>query len=254
MLDNEQEYGTDGGVPLAQQPNSNYTETNPLINKPEEHIGDVNKYPVSVRFIMLNEICERFSYYGLRAILALYLTSPDYLNFSQNTATVIVHAFTMAAYTSTLFGGYISDALLGKYRTILYVSMLYCLGSITLSVTAVPEVIGHPPHWWGMALGLVLVALGTGGIKPVVSAFLGDQFTAAQAHLLDHIFFIFYFCINLGSVLSTIITPLVRVCIVSLTNRLLLGAHSSVIRSSFWFTSSSIGSSQYPIHKPTLPI
>jgi len=187
-----------------------YNERNPLLDKAGTNGQDSqnNRYPVAIRFIMLSEICERFSYYGLRAILALYLSTQ--LNFSEHTATVIVHAFTMGAYTSTLFGGYISDAILGKYRTILYISMIYCVGSIVLSLTAIPGVTGYPPHWWGMALGLTLIALGTGGIKPVVSAFVGDQFTAEQSHLLDHIFFVFYFCINLGSVLSTLITPLMR--------------------------------------------
>jgi dipeptide/tripeptide permease len=92
---------------------------------------------------MVNEICERFSYYGLRAILALYLKGKcfianapnfyvtfidclfqDQLKFSPNTATEIVHGFTMAAYGITVLGGYISDAVLGKYRTILYFSLV----------------------------------------------------------------------------------------------------------------------------------
>jgi len=179
-------------------------EANPLLREKE----DINKFPPSIRFIMVTEICERFSYYGLRAILALYLH--QFFGFSEDTSTVIVHAFTVAAYTSTLLGGYISDAILGKYHTIFYVCLLYCCGSSIVSITAIPGVTGHPPHWWGMAIGLSLVALSTGGIKPVVSAFVGDQFSIAQAHLLSQVYHIFYFCINLGSVLSTITTPLVR--------------------------------------------
>ncbi len=71
---------------------------------------------------MLNEVCERFSYYGLRAILAIYLNK--FLFFSENSSTAIVHGFTMAAYATPLLGGFISDAVLGKYRTILYVSLV----------------------------------------------------------------------------------------------------------------------------------
>jgi dipeptide/tripeptide permease len=167
-----------------------------------------NRFPSSIKFIMLNEICERFSYYGLSAILALYLTNQ--LQFSNDSATVVVHAFKMAAYGTAVLGGYISDAVLGKYRTILYVSLIYCSGSIVLSVTAIPKLLGDPPHWWGMALGLGLVALGTGGIKPVVSSFVGDQFTSDQAHLLERVFRLFYFCINFGSVFSTLLTPFIR--------------------------------------------
>jgi len=88
--------------------------------------------------------------------------------------------------------------------------LVYCVGSATLSLTAIKGVTGYPPQPWGMALGLFLVALGTGGIKPLVSAFVGDQFTTAQAHLLERVYRLFYFCINLGSVFSTIITPIMR--------------------------------------------
>eukprot|EP00026_Physarum_polycephalum_P005140 Phypoly_transcript_05169.p1 GENE.Phypoly_transcript_05169~~Phypoly_transcript_05169.p1 ORF type:complete len:553 (+),score=98.88 Phypoly_transcript_05169:272-1930(+) len=174
--------------------------------EPKGAVSD--SYPSSIKYIMSNEICERFSYYGLRAILVLYLS--NYLNFSENSSTAILHAFTMAAYATCVLGGYVSDAWLGKYRTIFYVSFIYCAGSCVLSLTAIPGVTGTPPKPWGMAIGLALIALGTGGIKPVVAAFVGDQFTASQAHLLSRIYFLFYFCINLGSVLSTIITPIMR--------------------------------------------
>jgi len=182
------------------------SESSPLV--PGQSKDDPNQFPSSIKYIMLNEICERFSYYGLRAILALYINGP--MQFSEDTATIVVHAFTMGAYATTVFGGYISDAVLGKYRTILYVSLIYCIGSATLSVTAIPGLLGDPPNPWGMILGLILVALGTGGIKPVVSAFVGDQFSPSQAHLLERVFRMFYFCINLGSVFSTLLTPTIR--------------------------------------------
>lgn len=70
-------------------------------------------------------------------------------------------------------GGIISDTYLGKFKTILILSMVYCVGNIVLSVTALPGVTGGnldaipkvAPHWWGAALGLFLLAVGTGGIK-----------------------------------------------------------------------------------------
>lgn len=71
---------------------------------------------------MLNEVCERFSFYGLRAILAFYIV--NFFGYSEDRSTSIFHAFTMGAYTTTLLGGLISDIWLGKYRTILYVSMV----------------------------------------------------------------------------------------------------------------------------------
>eukprot|EP01113_Clastostelium_recurvatum_P023468 TRINITY_DN2801_c0_g1_i4.p1 TRINITY_DN2801_c0_g1~~TRINITY_DN2801_c0_g1_i4.p1 ORF type:complete len:543 (+),score=109.88 TRINITY_DN2801_c0_g1_i4:222-1631(+) len=119
----------------------------------------------------------------------------------------------MAAYSSSLLGGYLSDSILGKYKTILYVSLIYVLGSTVLAVTAIPGVttVGdQETHWWGVAVGLGLVALGTGGIKPVVSTFVGDQFGPSQAHLLPTIFHMFYFCINLGAFASMLMNPIIR--------------------------------------------
>jgi len=184
----------------------NGNEEDPLIKHHDDQPEDVNKFPTSIRFIMSNEICERFSYYGLRAILALYLSKQ--LGFTDDRATVWVHAFTMGAYATTVLGGWLSDAILGKFRTIFYVSQIYCVGSALLSLTAFPNFIDSGT--WGVGLGLALIALGTGGIKPVASAFMGDQFSQAQAHLLERAFRMWYFCINLGSVFSTILTPIIR--------------------------------------------
>lgn len=169
---------------------------------------DTTKWPKSIAFIMGNEACERFSFYGLKAILALYLHK--YLLFSEDTSTMIIHAFIFGAYSCALFGGYISDSFLGKFKTILYLSFVYVAGSIVLSVTSIPGATGDPPHWWGAAVGLTLVSLGTGGIKPCVSSFVGDQFVKGQEAMLGMVFAMFYFCINAGSLASTIITPLLR--------------------------------------------
>lgn len=95
-----------------------------------------NRIPRSVFFIIGNEICERFSFYGLKAILALYMV--NYLAFSESAATASVHAFVMIAYSLTLFGGILSDSYLGKFHTILYLSIVYVIGGICLSVTAIP--------------------------------------------------------------------------------------------------------------------
>jgi len=150
----------------------------------------------------------RFSFYGLKAILALYLHK--YLLFSENSSTMIIHAFIFGAYSCSLLGGYISDSFLGKFKTILYISFIYVAGSIILSVTAIPGATGDPPHWWGAAVGLAVVSLGTGGIKACVSSFVGDQFVKGQEEMLGTVFAIFYFCINAGSLASTIVTPLLR--------------------------------------------
>eukprot|EP00164_Ancoracysta_twista_P016901 GFYU01028571.1.p1 GENE.GFYU01028571.1~~GFYU01028571.1.p1 ORF type:complete len:218 (-),score=24.87 GFYU01028571.1:89-742(-) len=148
-------------------------------NMPESKSGAVfeqqeqDNSSIAIPVILGTEICERFSYYGLRAVLVIYLSA--YLNFTEDQATAINHSFIVLCYLSPLVGGYLSDTYFGRYNTILSVSVVYWIGSIVLAVTAIPGVTGHPPHWWGVALGLLLVGMGTGGIKPCVSAFIGDQ-------------------------------------------------------------------------------
>ncbi len=166
-------------------------------------------FPVSIFFIVTNEFCERFCFYGMKTILPIYLT--QWLAFSQNTSTTLIHSFNFGAYFSALLGGILSDNLLGKFRTILYLSIVYAVGSIIMSVSAVPGVMpGDPPHWGGAAVGLLLIALGTGGIKPCVASFGGDQFGPHQLTELSIFFALFYFSINAGSVLSMFLTPLLR--------------------------------------------
>lgn len=144
----------------------------------------------------------------MKAILYVYLQ--EWLSFSKTTATTIVHGFNFFAYLFTLVGGIISDSYLGKFKTILYLSIVYCFGSIVMAVTSFPGVTGDPPHWWGCILGLALLAFGTGGIKPCVASFGGDQFHSSQAQMIALFFSIFYFSINAGSVLSMFITPLLK--------------------------------------------
>ncbi|GAB6029276.1 hypothetical protein CHUAL_005041 [Chamberlinius hualienensis] len=165
-----------------------------------------SSFPKSVFFIVGNEFCERFSYYGMRTVLILYLTNQ--LLLSNNDATVVYHAFTMLCYFTPIFGAMLADSLLGKYNTIFYVSILYALGNVVLSLAATPPL--HFPMLAISMLGLFLIALGTGGIKPCVSAFGGDQFGADQVRERERFFFIFYFAINAGSLISTYVTPLLR--------------------------------------------
>lgn len=181
--------------------------------RPESRIDKIKNvfhntgYPSAVWYILGNEFCERFSYYGMHAILVIYLT--QMLKMDDDSATAIYHAFNMLCYFSPLFGAMLADSLLGKYKTILYVSIVYIIGNITVAITSIPAVLDQV-KLAGPMIGLLLIALGTGGIKPCVSAFGGDQFTASQEHLLQRFFSIFYFAINLGSLLSTVITPILR--------------------------------------------
>ncbi|KAF7265076.1 hypothetical protein GWI33_021539, partial [Rhynchophorus ferrugineus] len=109
-------------------------------------------------------------------ILILYLT--NILLYNEADAKIIYHTFTMFVYFFPVFGAIISDSWLGKFKTILYVSMIYACGSILLALSSV-EPLNIPQKPFSI-LGLFLIALGTGGIKPCVSAFGGDQFVIPQ--------------------------------------------------------------------------
>ncbi|XP_037282426.2 solute carrier family 15 member 1 isoform X3 [Rhipicephalus microplus] len=163
-------------------------------------------YPKAVFFIIGNEFCERFSYYGMRTILTLFLI--NVLMFEEHTAKSVYHGFVMACYFSPVLGAMIADSYLGKFRTIFYISIVYAIGNITLAVSAVPALVDHT---WIPMIGLAVIAFGTGGIKPCVSAFGGDQFLPGQERQLEQFFSLFYLSINAGSLLSTFITPILRV-------------------------------------------
>lgn len=160
-------------------------------------------YPSSTLLILGTEFCERFSYYGMGAILILYLTK--WLKFEADRATAIFHTFAMLCYFSPMIGAVLADGYIGKYRTILYPSIVYVISNLIMSVTALP-----PIEWIGPMIGLLLIAFGTGGIKPCVGAFGADQFGSGQEKERDSFFSAFYFMINLGSLLSTLLTPVLR--------------------------------------------
>ncbi|MBK9293850.1 MAG: MFS transporter [Oligoflexia bacterium] len=132
----------------------------------------------------------------MRSILVVFMVSQ--LLMPEPDAKAVFHLFVAACYLLPLFGAYISDRFLGKYKTIMTLSMFYCAGHAVLSVWE---------NKTGMYVGLALIALGAGGIKPCVSAHVGDQFTQANKHLVKKVFDLFYWMINFGSFFSTIIIP-----------------------------------------------
>ncbi|KAE8750878.1 hypothetical protein FOCC_FOCC002306, partial [Frankliniella occidentalis] len=166
------------------------------------------RYPRAVFLVILNEFCERFSFYGLRAVLVLFLK--DKLGLTEDNSTVVFHSFNMVCYLFPVFGGIVSDSYLGKFRTILILSLVYSVGNVMLSLASW-RTLGLP----GLAttcVGLFLIGVGTGGIKPCVSSFGGDQFVLPQQQRqLEQFFSIFYFIINAGGSLAILVTPMMRV-------------------------------------------
>nr|XP_033802595.1 solute carrier family 15 member 2 isoform X2 [Geotrypetes seraphini] len=167
-----------------------------------------SRYPISIPFIVVNEFCERFSYYGMKAVLTLYFLY--YLHWDETLSTTVYHAFSGLCYFTPIFGAVIADSWLGKFRTIIYLSVVYVLGHLIKSIGAIPPVGDLTTHVALSMTGLFLIAFGTGGIKPCVSAFGGDQFEAEHAHERSKFFSIFYLAINLGSLISTFATPALR--------------------------------------------
>lgn len=159
--------------------------------------ANLNKYPPQIKYIVWNEACERYSYYGMRSILVIFLV--QYLGLQKNIATSDYHIFAAACYLFPLLGAYLSDRFFGKYKTILWLSIVYCIGHGFLAVFEHDKT--------GFYWGLFLIAFGSGGIKPCVSAHVGDQFKPGQQALLKKVFDLFYWMINFGSTFSTLITP-----------------------------------------------
>jgi POT family proton-dependent oligopeptide transporter len=161
--------------------------------------------PEGIPYIIANEAAERFSFYGMRGILVVFMTkylvdqSGELAVMSDDEAKSYFHLFVSAVYFTPLLGALLSDSLLGKYRTIVSLSIVYCLGHLVLALDDTR---------FGLALGLGLIAFGSGGIKPCVSAHVGDQFGRTNAHLLEKVFGWFYFSINLGATVSTLLTPI----------------------------------------------
>ncbi|GHC58031.1 MFS transporter [Roseibacillus persicicus] len=173
--------------------------------KPGDHVG----MPPGIPYIISNEAAERFSFYGMRTILVIFMTKYLFLMdgnggtpMSQTEATAHYHDFVAWVYFTPLLGALLSDVFLGKYRTIILLSIVYCLGHAALACMGM---VGSSTTW--LFAGLLLITIGSGGIKPCVSAHVGDQFGKTNSHLLTKIYNWFYFSINLGSFVSTLMTP-----------------------------------------------
>jgi POT family proton-dependent oligopeptide transporter len=154
------------------------------------------RMPPGIPFIVVNEFAERFCYYGINSILAIYLVQS--MHFGDAQATTWGSLFKSGAYFFPLLGAVVSDVLWGKFRTVITFSAAYCGGCVVLALAREPT---------SIAAGLFLIAFGTGGIKPCVSTNVGDQFTSANQHLIERAFSWFYLAINAGSTISILLCP-----------------------------------------------
>ena len=172
----------------------------------------ITTMPPGVPYIIGNEAAERFSYYGMNSILTIFMTK--YLLDKMGHLSVMppaaaeawYHTFVSVLYLLPLVGAILADAVFGKFKVVLWLSIVYCLGHLTLALMGSSVAHAIEPRYL-LAIGLILIALGAGGIKPCVSTNVGDQFGETNQHLLTRVFNWFYFSINAGSFISTLLIP-----------------------------------------------
>lgn len=154
-------------------------------------------HPAGLRTLFFTELWERFSYYGMRALLVLFMVAAvgdGGLGFDDATATAVYGLYTAAVYAVALPGGWIADRLLGAQRAIWYGGIVIMLGHFTLAIPSVTA----------FFLGLLLIIIGTGLLKPNISAVVGELYGEDDPRR-DSGFTLFYMGINLGAAFGPII-------------------------------------------------
>lgn len=163
------------------------------------------KMPAGIPYILSTEASERFAFYGMSSILIVFMTT--YLRGGNGNLDVMgdepakawFHWFTSAVYFMPLIGALISDVWLGKFKTIIWFSIIYCIGFAVLV---------SDQTRLGLTGGLILIAMASGIIKPCLSANVGDQFGSSNKHLLTKVYGWFYFSVNLGACVSMYFCPI----------------------------------------------
>src|SRR6266513_6051887 len=151
-------------------------------------------HPVGLSTLFFTEMWERFSYYGIRPLLVLFMTAAlaqGGFGYSRNTASSIVGIYASSVYLSSLPGGWIADRWLGLQRSIWTGGVFIALGHLSIGLSAF---FAHSAFF----VGLILIVIGTGLLKPNILAIVGDLYPEGGARR-DAGFSIFYMGINLGA-------------------------------------------------------
>jgi POT family proton-dependent oligopeptide transporter len=157
------------------------------------------KAPPGIWHILTNECAERFAYYGFTLILTEFMIKHLVGGvMSEGNAISWYHIFKCVTYLLPLVGAVIADLWFGKYRTIIFFSILYCFGLLFMTIDQ---------SRIGLFSGMIFVAIGSGFIKPCVSANVGDQFGKSNQHLIVKFYNWFYFSINIGAFIGPFTTP-----------------------------------------------
>jgi POT family proton-dependent oligopeptide transporter len=183
---------------------SNVHSTATALDLPPGSPGDRGFFghPRGLSTLFFTEMWERFSYYGLRPLLVLFMTAAlasGGFGFDRTTASAIVGIYAASVYLASLPGGWVADRLLGLRRAIQWGAVLISAGHISIALSAFAG--SQLPFF----LGLILIVLGTGLLKPNISAIVGDLYPEGGARR-DAGFAIFYMGINVGATVGQIVT------------------------------------------------
>ncbi|KAJ1996501.1 peptide transporter ptr2, partial [Coemansia thaxteri] len=201
----------------------------PTADEERSWVRVADKVPVTAFLIIVTEFCERFTYYGSSGIMQNYIqngykvpgSNPGAIAGGKQMATGLGNFFQFWCYITPILGAIIADQWWGKYKTILVFACVYLVGDLVLTLTSIPASIRHGGALPGLVVAMIIIGLGTGGIKSNVSPLVADQYQRTRPFVrklkngkevlvdrdatIQSIFNWFYWSINVGS-LSAIAT------------------------------------------------
>ncbi|RAH53983.1 MFS peptide transporter Ptr2 [Aspergillus piperis CBS 112811] len=209
-----------GPTPDGEEPNAEEVAT---LRHVAEHL------PISAWLVAVVELCERFTYYGMSGMFQNYVDRPldgsegrGALGMGHQGATGLTTFFQFWCYVTPIIGAIVADQYLGKYKTIVVFCIIYLVGLLILVCTSIPTALHHGAGVGGFIVSILIIGLGTGGIKSNVAPLIADQYKRKKMAMsttkkgervvidpsltIQRIYMIFYGCINVGS-LSLLATP-----------------------------------------------
>ena len=191
-----------------------------------------DKLPWTVFLVAIVELCERFTYYGVSGPFNNYINYsyhdptglPGALGLGQTGATALTNFFQFWCYLTPILGAVVADQYLGKYRTIYWFALIYMVGIVILFLSSLPASIEAGLAFGGLLIAMIVIGLGTGGIKANVAPLIAEQYTRTDSFVrirpngekvivdpsltLQRIYMIFYLMINVGSLSTLVTTPM----------------------------------------------
>jgi POT family proton-dependent oligopeptide transporter len=149
-----------------------------------QHISD--RIPLAAWLIVVCEFCERFAFYGISGPLQNYIQfpvpgpndkQPGALGRGQQTATLLTTFFQFFCYLTPIAGAIVADQFLGKYKAIFLACIIYLVGLLVLVLTSIPPSINAGSALPGLIIAIIILGVGTGGVKSNVSPLMADQYT-----------------------------------------------------------------------------